>query len=533
MPIASVIASRNRLAVGTGSMTTTSISLSAMLINQQKVPANTTGHLLFCREFSLIDLLRCRHFGHDRGVLAATSPSPSLHHRLSHLGMIFIVRSRLSRLPFSLLSSTERFCPNCLKVKEHWTTVKYLSPPSMTTVLVEWPMRPGIYRRIYRRKTNVMLLTIDCFWTSEDVTSWQSSNNCRSFNRFLLLRSSRSATTKILPLKDFVSSSSALLFAALTLTPSPSLTLFTTDTSKIFSDVERDWWQKRREEKHRRRSNTNISMWTRENSWTDEQSERSAIAMHSSPCSTECHVSGGRERSNRLRMHLFKVDKATRMVVCWASKMHRCDAQLMNLPDELLLIILTKLENVDVLYSLMGLNPRLDQIIRDSSFTTEINLIQPNADPCEQVDAFIHRFRLDILPKISHLVRRFKVQSTSMEHLLLAAHYPNLCQLDIFIPDEEPVLRFHGEWTLVFASVGSSLHGHIRWGWGCFSRSLRERFGSIWELRIQPRLMLSWWPDSKWSVGVPLDKRLNDSCHHTELISDTRQWRPSGTFASI
>jgi hypothetical protein len=125
--------------------------------------------------------------------------------------------------------------------------------------------------------------------------------------------------------------------------------------------------------------------------------------------------------------------------------MNRCDAQLMNLPDELLLIILTKLENVDVLYSLMGLNPRLDQIIRDSSFTTEINLIQPNADPCEQVDAFIHRFRLDILPKIPHLVRRFKVQSTSMEHLLLAAHYPNLCELDIFIPDAEPVLRFHGE----------------------------------------------------------------------------------------
>jgi hypothetical protein len=35
-------------------------------------------------------------------------------------------------------------------------------------------------------------------------------------------------------------------------------------------------------------------------------------------------------------------------------------ANILDLPDELLLIIFTKLKNVDTLYSLMGVHERLD-----------------------------------------------------------------------------------------------------------------------------------------------------------------------------
>ena len=129
-------------------------------------------------------------------------------------------------------------------------------------------------------------------------------------------------------------------------------------------------------------------------------------------------------------------------------------AHLMKLPDELLLIILKKLDNIDVLFSLMGLDTRLDQIIRDPCFTAEIDLIQlNNNETCGQVDTYIDRFCLDILPEIHHHIKWLKVQSTSMERLLLAADYSNLSQLDIFIPHEEPILHFNGMETLTLSSA--------------------------------------------------------------------------------
>ena len=84
--------------------------------------------------------------------------------------------------------------------------------------------------------------------------------------------------------------------------------------------------------------------------------------------------------------------------------MNSSSAQLMKLPDELLLIILKKLDSISVL-SLLGFNTRLDRIIRDPCLTTEINLVELNDDDAhEQVDIFIDRFFSNILPKIHHLI---------------------------------------------------------------------------------------------------------------------------------
>jgi hypothetical protein len=50
--------------------------------------------------------------------------------------------------------------------------------------------------------------------------------------------------------------------------------------------------------------------------------------------------------------------------------------QLMDLPDEILLIILKKLDNVDVLYSFIDVNTLLSEIVQDPIFNTKITLIQ-------------------------------------------------------------------------------------------------------------------------------------------------------------
>ena len=46
--------------------------------------------------------------------------------------------------------------------------------------------------------------------------------------------------------------------------------------------------------------------------------------------------------------------------------------RLTDLPDEIIMFILNKLDNVDVLYSLMDVNSRLDRILHDAMFTKKI-----------------------------------------------------------------------------------------------------------------------------------------------------------------
>lgn len=48
--------------------------------------------------------------------------------------------------------------------------------------------------------------------------------------------------------------------------------------------------------------------------------------------------------------------------------------QLDHFPDEILLIILKNLENDEVLYSLMGVNQRLNRFVHASIFTSDLTL---------------------------------------------------------------------------------------------------------------------------------------------------------------
>ena len=109
---------------------------------------------------------------------------------------------------------------------------------------------------------------------------------------------------------------------------------------------------------------------------------------------------------------------------------------LLDLPDEIIVIILKKLDNVQVLYSLMNINARFNRILRDSIFTNQINLRARNDLSLIQPERLFDRFCLEILPKIDDQIRWFSVESASLDRILLAGNYPNLHELDIFITDE-------------------------------------------------------------------------------------------------
>ncbi|CAF4196491.1 unnamed protein product [Rotaria sp. Silwood2] len=82
--------------------------------------------------------------------------------------------------------------------------------------------------------------------------------------------------------------------------------------------------------------------------------------------------------------------------------MNQSDIDLLNLPNEILLVILKKLDNIDVLYSLFGINNKqLDILVEDGVFTNILNF-----------------------------------------SILLAGDYPNLTSLELFNFGQEIVCRY-------------------------------------------------------------------------------------------
>ena len=140
--------------------------------------------------------------------------------------------------------------------------------------------------------------------------------------------------------------------------------------------------------------------------------------------------------------------------------MERSYIQLDDLPDEILLIILKKLHNCDVLYSLIGVNTRLDAIVNDATFTKNLTLISPvnkrfdtavndlisarssvlitafNGLSVSLTDAVLDRLCLQILPRINDKIQWLNVESSSMERILRTTSYPNIHTLGLY--DLEP-----------------------------------------------------------------------------------------------
>ncbi|CAF3182686.1 unnamed protein product, partial [Rotaria sp. Silwood2] len=91
------------------------------------------------------------------------------------------------------------------------------------------------------------------------------------------------------------------------------------------------------------------------------------------------------------------------------------------------MIIFKKLNNLDVLYSLQGVNQRINKIIKDPIFTNRLTFVKWLSDSCIDLiccDVILDRFCLQILPEIHHKIKWLDLESSSMAHVLCAAHYP-------------------------------------------------------------------------------------------------------------
>ncbi|CAF3502289.1 unnamed protein product [Rotaria socialis] len=115
---------------------------------------------------------------------------------------------------------------------------------------------------------------------------------------------------------------------------------------------------------------------------------------------------------------------------------------LNDLSDEILMIILKKLNNLDILPSLHGVNQRFNRIIQDPNFTSRLTFINwslYNFIDVLSCNTILIRFCFQILPAIHNKIKWFDLESSTMKYVLRAAHYPNLDSLALYNIDEQSI----------------------------------------------------------------------------------------------
>ena len=118
--------------------------------------------------------------------------------------------------------------------------------------------------------------------------------------------------------------------------------------------------------------------------------------------------------------------------------------QLINLPDEILMIIFERLDSVDLFICFMDINTRVEQIIHDPVFTRRLTLLRwsPTDFFYPVHNTIIDRFCFQIIPKICHNIKWLNLESSCIERVLLAADYPNLCGLGLHNFEEKTAIKF-------------------------------------------------------------------------------------------
>ena len=120
---------------------------------------------------------------------------------------------------------------------------------------------------------------------------------------------------------------------------------------------------------------------------------------------------------------------------------------LLELPNEILLIIFSKLKMVDVLYSLVGVNERLDQLVLHPLYVRHLDMtsmtMRSAYDLTFSIDnKVLERISQDILPRIHHYVTKLTVEQHAMERILQTINYSDLYSLSLIDFPEQILDRY-------------------------------------------------------------------------------------------
>lgn len=120
---------------------------------------------------------------------------------------------------------------------------------------------------------------------------------------------------------------------------------------------------------------------------------------------------------------------------------------ILDLPNEILLMIFNKLNMVDVLYSLVDVTQRFDQLVLDPFYIRNLSLTSMRMksffDRTYSIDdEILLKLCKNILPRIYHQVNELTVEQHSMEHVLHTTNYPQLYSLTLLDFQEEILLNY-------------------------------------------------------------------------------------------
>ncbi len=120
---------------------------------------------------------------------------------------------------------------------------------------------------------------------------------------------------------------------------------------------------------------------------------------------------------------------------------------IIDLPDEVLLIILKKLNTIDLLHSLVDVNRRFDRLVFDSLYIldldmTDIMTINSLYDQTSIDPQILPRICEKILPWIHHQIQKLTSEQYSLKQILLAANYPQLYSLSLINFQEEILYQY-------------------------------------------------------------------------------------------
>ena len=120
---------------------------------------------------------------------------------------------------------------------------------------------------------------------------------------------------------------------------------------------------------------------------------------------------------------------------------------ILDLPDEMFLVILKKLNMMYVLSSLNAVNRRFDRLAVDYSFVHHLDMTDMMSISSLYIQSpsansqVVSRICRKILPRIHHLVHQLTVEEYSMKQILLSDNYPQLSSLSLVNFHEETLLK--------------------------------------------------------------------------------------------
>ncbi|CAF4193149.1 unnamed protein product [Adineta steineri] len=135
------------------------------------------------------------------------------------------------------------------------------------------------------------------------------------------------------------------------------------------------------------------------------------------------------------------------------------NVHILDLPDEILLTIFNKVSNIDLLYSLMGINEKLDRITSDSMFTKDVDLttVSSNGTNDSKLDIVVDRFCTYIFPRIHNNVESLGIQASIFHRILHADYYPNLHKLTLLNAEMDMASHIFNEISIIEQIIDDTL----------------------------------------------------------------------------